>query len=73
MTTLAEIANLLDPGQGVLIYNYNVDTSDPIFDGIVRDIPFDFLDFDVVALRAIKYYNAAVLEIELNYSEVAYI
>ena len=72
MTTLVEIVNLLDPGQGVLIYNYNVDTSDPIFDGIVRDIPFDLLDFVVVALRAIKYYNHAVLEIELNYGDVVY-
>lgn len=73
MTILDQIINLLHPGSKVMIYDYNADTTEPLYSGIVRDVPTDLLDCEVVALRSILDNNAAILEIELNVlSDVVY-
>ncbi len=73
MTNLDQILNLLHPGSEVRIYDYNADTTEPLYSGIIRYVPTDLLDCEVVALRSISYKNSAILEIELNViSDVVY-
>lgn len=62
MQILVQIINLLNYKQRIRIYDYTEDSADPIYEGIADKVPFDILDCEVVAIRALD----SVLEIELN-------